>query len=93
MSEPAQCKIGIVLERRTSDNPWLDHEWVTIGLTLDVVDADGWVLLYQSDGRSRYLSAAVDLELHRTETEAYLYNLQSPVPSMPHRAHLVSRRR
>ena len=82
MSQTAQCKLGIVLERRASDNPWLDHEWVTIGVTLDVVDSADWVTLYETEDRSRFLSPAVDLELHRAETEAYLYNLQSPEPSL-----------
>ena len=82
MSQTAQCKLGIVLEKRASDSPWLDHEWVTIGVTLDVVDSADWVALYETEERSRYLSPAVDLELHRAETEAYLYNLQSPEPSL-----------
>ena len=77
-----QVKIGIVLERRSSDNPWLDHEWQTVGLTLDVVDSEDWVLLYETDQVRRYLSPAVEVELHRAETEAYVYNLQSPEPSV-----------
>ncbi|MGI9464180.1 MAG: DUF3305 domain-containing protein, partial [Aestuariivirgaceae bacterium] len=82
MADSEQCKVGIMLERRVSDNPWLDHEWVTIGLTLDVVDSDDWILLYETEGICRYLSPAVELELHRAEAEAYLYNLQSPEPSI-----------
>lgn len=82
MPEIEHCKIGIVLERRVSDNEWIDHEWVTVGLTLDVVDAVDWKLLYETEGVNRYLSPAVDLELHRAEAEAYLYNLQSPEPSI-----------
>ncbi len=82
MPETEQVKIGIVLERRVSDNPWLDHEWVTVGITTEVVDAEDWVLLYETEQVSRFLSPAVDVELHRTETEAYLYNLQSPQPSV-----------
>ncbi len=82
MTTSEQCRIGIVLERRDSDNPWIDHEWVTVGLTLEVVDGEDWVLLYETNGLKRYLSPAVDLELHRAETEAYLYNLQSPEPSV-----------
>ena len=82
MADTEQCKIGILLERRASDNEWVDHEWVTIGLTLDVVDGDDWMVLYEAETVSRYLSPAVDLELHRAEAEAYLYNLQSPEPSI-----------
>ena len=82
MLEAERCKVGIVLERRVSDNPWLDHEWVTVGLSLDVVDADDWVLLYETEEVSRFLSPAAELELHRAETGAYLYNLQSPEPSI-----------
>lgn len=82
MPDTETCKIGIVLERRVSDNEWLDHEWVTIGLTLNVVDADDWVQLYDTEEVCRYLSPAVELEIHRAETEAYLYNLESPEPSI-----------
>ena len=82
MSETEQRRVGIVLERRPSDSPWLDHEWLTVGVTLDVVDGDAWKLLYDAAGTRRYLSPAVVVELHRAETEAYLYNLQSPEPSL-----------
>ena len=55
MPDIEHCRIGIVLERRVSDNPWLDHEWVTIGMTSEVVDADDWVVLYETEAVCRYL--------------------------------------
>jgi hypothetical protein len=82
MAEAMRCRIGIIVEKRESDNPWLDHEWVTSGVTLDVAERDDWTLLYQVTGVKRYLSPPVTLELFSQETEAYLYNLQSPSPSL-----------
>ncbi len=82
MASSDQCAIGLILERRECEHPWQDHEWVSTGVTTDVTDADGWTLLYQMDGVKRFLSPSVALELHASETEAYLYNLGSPLPSL-----------
>ncbi len=82
MAQAISCRIGIIVEKRPSDNPWLDHEWVTCGITLDVVDQDGWTFLQDVAGARQYLSPPATLELFSQETEAYLYNLRSPVPSL-----------
>ena len=82
MTETAQCRVGIILEKRPSDNPWIDHEWVTAGMTLDVVEQTDWMLLREVSGAKQFLSPPVTLELHRAESEAYLFNLESPVPSL-----------
>jgi hypothetical protein len=51
-------------------------------LTLEVADGEEWKLLYDAGGTRRYLSPTVIVEMHRAETEAYVYNLQSPEPSL-----------
>ena len=82
MAAAVSCRIGIIIEKRESDNPWLEHEWVTRGVTLDVPERGEWTLLYEMAGVKRYLSPPVPVELFSQETEAYLYNLESPTPSL-----------
>lgn len=83
MPDVIRCQVGIILEKRPSDNPWIDHQWVAKGFTLDVVEQPDWTLLYETDSGVRaFLSAPVTLDLYSQETEAYLYNLASPLPSL-----------
>ncbi len=82
MPHVARCRVGIIVEKRPSANEWIDHEWVTSGVTGQAVGNDGWVLLHEVSGVKQYLSPPVDLMMHSAETESYLYNLESPVPSL-----------
>lgn len=74
--------IGIVLEKRKSDHPWLDHKWVLVGVIPGAPETDAFQVLRQGDGVTQYLAATLELELHRAEAEAYHFNLTSPEPSL-----------
>jgi hypothetical protein len=74
--------LGIVLERRDSDHPWLDHEWVFVAVIPGAPPASGLRVLREHKGVTQFHAGTLDIELHRAEAEAYHYNLSSAQPSL-----------
>lgn len=75
MERSQTISVGIVIERRKSSSPWLDHVWVPVGVVPGAPESEEWRLLESGPGFERYLAGALPLELHRTDTESYLANL------------------
>ena len=82
MQKSDSLQLGIILERRDSDHPWLDHEWVFVGVIPGAPEIDGFKVLREAPGVVQYHAATLELELHRAEAEGYQYNLTSPEPSL-----------
>ncbi len=82
MQKDDSLKLGILLEKRDSDHPWLDHEWVFVGVLPGAEEIDGMRVIREAPGSVHYHAATLELELHRAEAEAYQYNLTSPEPSI-----------
>lgn len=82
MQKDDSLKLGILLERRDSDHPWLDHEWVFVGVLPGAAEIDGMRVIRKAPGSVQYHAATLELCLHRAEAEAYQYNLTSPEPSV-----------
>lgn len=72
--------LGVVIERREIDNPWVDYEWRPVA----VVDGDpgdpGWRDLDEGDGWKRYLVGGFKVALYSGETDGYKVNLSQPQP-------------
>ncbi len=73
-------RVGVVIERRRSDNRWLDYTWHPIAVipgapALD--DPNQWRLMREGDGWSQFHAATMDIEIYRGETEGYRANLSS----------------
>ena len=79
MSADAVMPISVVLERRASQNKWLDYVWQPIGVLPRAALATG-ALMAEGDGFVHYHGGALDLELFRGETEGYLNNLSQTPP-------------
>jgi Protein of unknown function (DUF3305) len=84
MPEPsermASLPVGVVVERHSLDNPWQDHEWVSVDVVPGAGPVEEWLELGRGDGWVRYLIGSAPLELHRRETEAYKVNLSRDQP-------------
>ena len=50
MEKSDSLKLGIILERRDSDHPWLDHEWVFVGVIPGAPDIDELRVLSEAPG-------------------------------------------
>lgn len=82
MQKEDSLKLGILLERRDSDHPWLDHEWVFVGVIPGAPELEDMRVIREAPGLTQFHAATLELTMHRAEAEAYQYNLTSPEPSI-----------
>lgn len=75
-------RVGVVVERRRLNNPWIDHAWHAVQVLPGVPAAPTWTKLAEGDGWERYYAGASELQLFRRETISYKYNLESRQPSI-----------
>lgn len=77
--------LGVVLERRESDNKWETETWRPVAVVPGGAageDGDGWREIARGGGWEQYFAGTVTLELHHSETEDYRYNLATDPPSV-----------
>jgi hypothetical protein len=81
----ANLPLGIVLERRAVDNPWIDHVWRPVA----VIPGEGprspfgyWMRLREGDGWAQFHAGTLTLELFPRETEGYRFNLSQEPPRL-----------
>lgn len=77
--------VGIVVECRDSSHPWADHVWRPVAVMPGVrpMDPAGpWKTLKQGDGWAQYLAGTLQIEIWRTDTEAYLDCMASDPPQV-----------
>jgi hypothetical protein len=73
--------LGVVVERRSSRSRWQDWSWRPVAVILGAPPlGPAWRELIREPDRTRYHAANLPLELHRSETEAYLLNLSQTPP-------------
>ncbi len=75
--------VGIVLERRKSDHPWLDYSWRAVAVIpgAPALDPRGtWKELERGEDYVRFHAGTLPVELFRKETEAYRVNLTQEPP-------------
>ncbi len=75
----AVMPVSVVLERRASNSQWQDHTWEPIGILPRSALPVG-ALMAEAEGIAQYHGGALDIELHRGETEGYLNNLSQTPP-------------
>ncbi len=84
MADGTSIYMSLIFERAASSHPWLDWEWKVVGI-MPVADADANRpphLMEQSATFARWLGEPSRLDLHRTDVDAYVYNLTSPQASI-----------
>ena len=81
MERSVHMPLGVVIERRQSTSPWQDWVWRPVSVLPGAppVGAE-WHELVRGATWTRYHAANLPLELHRSETDAYLLNLAQPSP-------------
>jgi hypothetical protein len=76
----ARIPVGVVVERRKAESPWLDFLYRPVAVLAGVPVAAPWtVISVDGDVTTLYAGQAV-IELHRTETANYRDNLGSGTP-------------
>jgi len=79
---PHVRRVGVLVERRDSANPWSDGTWQSTEVMAAAPADESWKLLEQGEGWGRYYAGSLDVELFKRETEAYKVNLSQPTPTV-----------
>jgi hypothetical protein len=84
MSAPPLAKIavGVVVERRRAQSPWIDFTWKSVTALPGMPDALPWTMLAQDGDATTFYAGAAEIELYRTETSNYRGNLASGAPKL-----------
>jgi hypothetical protein len=76
----ASREVGVVLRRRTIDNPWIDHVWSPV-MVLDQVPATAqWTVLSTEADATIYYAGSASIDLFSSDTAAYRDNLADGEP-------------
>ena len=81
MSAPlSQIVVGVVVERRKADSPWIDFLWRPAGILPDAPDMPPWSVLREEGEGVLFYAGSRTVELHRSETARYRENLATGSP-------------
>ncbi|MBP2233196.1 hypothetical protein J2847_006531 [Azospirillum agricola] len=73
--------VGVVVERRRVDNPWVEASWQPTALIPPSPDRTDWSLIDEGPGWARYYAGAAEIALFPSEAENYKHNLDSGRPT------------
>jgi hypothetical protein len=81
MPADALMPVTVVVERRASNNAWLDYVWRPLGVLPRIAGEPGQVLA-EGEGWTQFNGGDLEIELFRSETDGYRTNLSQPAPAV-----------
>src|ERR1700710_2174831 len=76
----ASRQVGVVLRRRSIDNPWIDHMWAPLMLLDDVPATAPWTVLSSEADATIYYAGSASIDLFSSDTANYRDNLVDGEP-------------
>jgi Protein of unknown function (DUF3305) len=74
--------VGVVVERRSTDSPWVDFVWRGIGVLPDKPEVTPWTVIREQEGVTLFYAGSATVDLYRSETARYRDNLATGAPSV-----------
>jgi hypothetical protein len=74
--------VGVVVERRKADSPWVDFVWRGVGVLPDEPEMKPWTVLREQDEATLYYAGSATVDLYRSETQLYRDNITSGAPGI-----------
>ncbi len=74
--------VGVVVERRTLDNPWIDHAWLASAILPGAPAVGAWTALGERDGVRQVYAGPHTMSFFSIETAHYRDNLLSGSPKI-----------
>ena len=81
VEKSVSISLGIVIRKVPGVTRWVDHVWKAVAV-LPGAGAAHWKELRRDGDAIEYHAATVQLELFRTDTEAYLHGLSTKIPAI-----------
>ena len=76
----ASREVGVVLRRRSIDNPWIDHMWSPAMILDEVPTTAPWTVLSTEADATIYYAGAASIDLFSSDTANYRDNLADGEP-------------
>jgi hypothetical protein len=73
----AKIAVGVIVERRKAQSPWIDFTWEPISVLAGRPEASPWTKLSEHGDGATFYAGTAEIELYRTETGNYRDNLSS----------------
>jgi hypothetical protein len=73
-------EVGVVVRRRSIDNPWVDHTWSPVTVLEDVPATAQWTVLSKEADATIYYAGAASIDLFSSDTANYRDNLADGEP-------------
>jgi Protein of unknown function (DUF3305) len=77
MSAIVRIPVGVVIERRKADSPWIDFTWRPLAALPGEPDASPWTMLSETAEGATFYAGRADVVLHSSETANYRDNLST----------------
>ena len=74
--------VGVVVERRKTDSPWIDFVWRGIGVLPDEPEMKPWTVLREQEEATLYYAGSAMVDLYRSEAARYRENLTTGAPNI-----------
>jgi hypothetical protein len=74
--------VGVVVERRKSESPWVDFVWRGTGVLPDEPEMTPWTVIREQEGLTLFYAGSATVDLYRSESARYRDNLASGAPSV-----------
>jgi hypothetical protein len=74
--------IGVVVERRALDNPWIDHAWLPAAILPGAPAVAAWTVLSDQVGIRQFYAGSHQLSFFSVDTANYRDNLSSGAPKI-----------
>jgi hypothetical protein len=74
--------VGVVVERRKADSPWIDFVWRGVGVLPDEPEMTPWAVLLAQGEATLFYAGSATVDLYRSETQLYRDNLATGAPSI-----------
>jgi Protein of unknown function (DUF3305) len=80
---PLLCiPVGVVVERRKADSPWIDFVWRGTGVLPAEPEMTPWAVIREQEGTTLFYAGSATVDLYRSETARYRDNLATGAPSV-----------
>ncbi len=66
--------VGVVVERRSVDSPWIDHVWAPVAVLADAPDVAPWTSLGKDSRAERFYAGPAPLSLYSSDTGQLIGN-------------------